>query len=224
MGVFFLLSGLAFFVWTARAELFRPNDEPIIFDRQRRKVYRVMQEVQPGWRGIFKPWPFVATSYEWDLIDAEHHAIVGSTGSGVTRYHALVMVVRKSVDDANIISSFNVGQAVTMTERTVPMVWEHIRRYMEEDGPPLPEGETLGRTAPPQGWWQSMAAVGCFGPDYFKWWRNFPIYTLLFHVLFPVFVPLNLLWGTCNWLSFKTAVPVNWPREVLETVGPPLAV
>ena len=219
MGILVFALCSAGFVWTVRAELFRPDDEPLIFDRQRRKVYRVLQEIEPGWRGMFKPWPLVAASYDWELIDAEHHVIVTNTGSGVTRCHALVMVVRKSDNDADIISSFNVGQAVMMTEHTVPMVWEHIRRYMEEDGPALPEGEILARTEPPRSWWQSVAAVGCYGPDYFKWWRDCPLYTLLSHVLFPMFLPLNLVWGTCNWLSFKTAVPVHWPQKVLDAVG-----
>ena len=28
------------------------------------------------------------------------------------------------------------------------------------------------------------------------------------------------LWGTGNWLSRKTAVKIEWPRQVLEAVGP----
>lgn len=31
---------------------------------------------------------------------------------------------------------------------------------------------------------------------------------------------MNLLWGTGNWLFYKTAVPVRWPKEVLEALGP----
>jgi hypothetical protein len=219
-GLALLGFGLLFFFLSARAELFLAEDEPIIFDRQRRKVYRIMQNTPAGWRHWFKRWPYSVTTHDWDLIDAQHHAVLATTGATITRYHSLVMNVRASASDPTIIETFNVGQSMTMTERSLPMVWEHLRRYMQEQGPSLPEGETVGQQAPPQGWWRSLAAVGCFGPDYFKWWQQFPFYTGLFHLLFPLFLPMNIIWGTCNWLSYQTAVKVHWPQEIKDLVGP----
>jgi hypothetical protein len=219
-GLALLAFGLLFFFLSARAELFLAEDEPIIFDRQRRKVYRIMQNTPTGWRHWFKRWPYSVTTHDWDLIDAQHHAVLATTGATITRYHSLVMNVRASASDPTIIETFNVGQSMTMTERSLPMVWEHLRRYMQEQGPSLPEGETVGEQAPPQGWWRSLAAVGCFGPDYFKWWQQFPFYTGLFHLLFPLFLPMNIIWGTCNWLSYQTAVKVHWPQEIKDLVGP----
>jgi hypothetical protein len=220
IGLLFTLACLALSLVCARAELFLAEDEPIIFDRQRRKVYRIMQNTPTGWRHWFKRWPYSVTTHDWDLIDAQHHAVLATTGATITRYHSLVMNVRASASDPTIIETFNVGQSMTMTERSLPMVWEHLRRYMQEQGPSLPEGETVGEQAPPQGWWRSLAAVGCFGPDYFKWWQQFPFYTGLFHLLFPLFLPMNIIWGTCNWLSYQTAVKVHWPQEIKDLVGP----
>jgi hypothetical protein len=217
----FLFFGFCLFLpfWTARLELFRPEDEPTLFDRQHRKVYRVFRETQPGWRGLFKPWPLRATEYDWDLIDVEHQAVLTTTGSTVTRYHALVFLVKKSASDPTIIDSFTIGNAMELGELTVPAVWEHIRRFMEEHGPHLPPGETLAPSQPPQGFGQSLAAVGPFGSSYRPWWRDNAAFMILIHVLFPVFVPFFLLWGFFNWLSYRTATRIEWPAEVRAAVG-----
>lgn len=40
-------------------------------------------------------------------------------------------------------------------------------------------------------------------------------------MLFPLFVPINVMWGLGNWLAYKTASPYYWPQEVMQIVGPP---
>jgi len=77
----FLAFGLWIALWTIRLELFRPTDEPTIFDRAHRKVYRIFRETQPGFKGLFKRWPLRVCEYEWDLIDVEHTATLATTGS-----------------------------------------------------------------------------------------------------------------------------------------------
>ena len=214
-----IVSAIMFIVWPTRLELFRPTDEPTIFDRAHRKVYRIFRETQPGFKGLFKRWPLRVCEYDWDLIDAEHTATVATTGTTVTRYHALVFIVKRSASDATIIDSFNIGNGMELGEQTVPAVWEHIRRFMEERGPHLPPGETLAPAEPPQTLWQSLGAVGPIGPKYVQWWKDQLPFMILVHLLFPFFVPFFLLWGFFNWLSYKTATPVEWPQEVLDAVG-----
>lgn len=68
-----------------------------------------------------------------------------------------------------------------------------------------------------------MGAVGPLGPDYFRYGKNHAITMIFFHVAVPLFLPLFLVWGVCNWLSYKTAIPVQWPKEVLDAVGNPIA-
>lgn len=50
---------LVFALWITtfglRIDLFKPTDLPIIFDRRHGKIYRILREEQPGWRGLFKP-------------------------------------------------------------------------------------------------------------------------------------------------------------------------
>ena len=111
-------------------------------------------------------------------------------------------------------------------ETTVPALWEHIRRYMEEDGPPLPPGAAApGPTTPkPRNWWQSMGLVNPFGAGYLQRWRRRPWITLAAHVLLPWGLPISLAWGTLNWLTYATEQKVHWPQDVLDALGPPLGV
>ena len=217
--VVFSLVGVVFVLKTFRSELFCLEDEPTIFDRAQRKVYRIFREVQPGFLGLFKPWPVRICAYDWDLLDCEHTATVTGTGSTVTRYHALVFIVRKSAKDPTIIDSFNIGHSYQLGEPTVPAVWEHIRRYMEENGPALPPGETFAPSPRPQTLLQSLSAVGPFGSNYVQWWKDATGQMILGHLLFPVTIPFFLLWGMLNWLSYKTSVRVDWPVEIREAIG-----
>ncbi len=205
---------------TARLELFCPQDEPVIFDRKHRKVYRLFRETHPGIKGLFKRWPMRACEYEWDLIDVEHNAVLITTGSTVTRRHSLVFIVRRSASDPTIIDSFNIGNPMLLGEQTVAPVWEHIRRFMEEDGSHLPPGEALAPAEGPKTLWQSLGAVGPVGPNYRQWWRDNPGIMVIMHLMFPLFLPLFLFTGFFNWLSNKTAIKVAWPHEVTQRVGP----
>ena len=137
-----VIGGLLLFVLTLRTELFRPIDEPIIFDRKNRKVYLITRAVAPGWSGLFKPWPVRAYEYDWNLTDAEYQLTITTTGTTVTTWHTLLFSVRQSASDKRTIGSFNVANPVLLSESTVAPFWEHIRRFMEEAGPHLPPGET----------------------------------------------------------------------------------
>jgi hypothetical protein len=214
-----IVAAAGLLLMTVRFELFCPVDLPVIFDRKNRKVYRILRETKPGFLGLFKPWPLRACEYEWNLIDAEHTAVVSTTGSTIMRRHALVFLVRRSENDATIIDSFNIGNSMELGPATVPGVWEHIRRFMEERGPHVPPGESLASGRLPQTLWQSLCAVGPFGANYQKWWKGMFVFMLLIHVLFVFFVPFFVLWGIFNWISYKTAIPVAWPEEVEAMVG-----
>jgi hypothetical protein len=219
---------LAFLVWlltfSARLELFRPIDEPIIFDRKRRKVYRIFCEAQPGLKGLVKPWPMRACEYDWDLIDAEHNARVVTSGSTLRRDSSLVFIVRRSADDPTIIDSFNIGSPLLMSlDETVAATYEHIRRFMEDNGPPVPEGESLPEPAARRGVLGTLWHHSPFQPWYWRAWRQELPLMLLAHVLFPVTIVFGGLWLFFNRLAVWTSRPIEWPPEVAAAVGPVVA-
>lgn len=230
VGWFVLLSfmgpfGIYMLTFGIRMTVGQPQDLPIIFDRKYRKVYRILREQPPGLKGMFMPWPLRACEYEWDLVDAEHNAEVFTTGGTLMRNHYLMFAVRKSAQDPTIIDSFQVANASDLSEELVPCMWEHIRRFMEEGGPHLPRrGEPLASQEAPPSWWDSCGAVGFVGSRYSEHWREQPGITFFGHLIFPLSVPMNLIWGTGNWLFYKTAVRVQWPDEVTRAIGQARAI
>ena len=222
----FLAIGLYMLTKGIRAVYRAPADLPVIFDRRNRKVYRILQEIPPGILGMFKPWPIRAVAYDWDLIDAEHHAQVHVHTAGSHRNDFLIFIVRKSADDPTIIDSFNLGNPSLFSDLMAANMYEHVRRFMEEHGPHLPRrDEPLAQYHEEQiSWWQAQNALGPFGPQYWKWWRDVPVATTLIHLCAFVSLPMSLLFGTGNWLGNKTARVVQWPREVVDAIGAPLRV
>lgn len=228
--LFVLPSSLAFLYvgfWAlrffGRMEFFRPQDLPIIFDRKRRKVYRLIESRELDTRG--KPHVKVL-EHDWDDIVAEHHVVTLATGSSAQRHHSLVLMVRGegvlkepggNVEDSIIyVDGFGLGDAKVLSEFSVPRVWEHVRRYMNEGGPALPSGEAIADSMLPNSWWDSLGAVSVFGSGYLIRWSQQPFMMLLIHALLPLFLPLAILMASANWLSYKTSYSVQWPQDILK--------
>lgn len=217
----FVLVGIYQGVKAVRLELFRPQDEPTIFDRKNRKVYRIYREAYSGWRGLFAHWPLKRAEHDWDLIDAEHHAAVMTTGSTVTRLHGLIFLVRKSSTDPTPVDSFAIGNGMQMGEITVPAVWEHIRRFMEEGGPHLPPNETLQPYRQPTTFWQCMAAPFPSLSQLRAWWPDELPMMLMGLVFSPIILPIMVVLGVFTWLAHLTSISVSWSPEVLQAIGEP---
>ena len=145
--------------------------------------------------------------------------MVSANGSTVHRHHTLVFLVKRSADDPTIIDSFQVGNSLQVGADSAAPLWEHMRRFMEADGPHIPAGELPIIEKAPTTLWESMGAVGPMGPGYVRNWKNHPVGMVFFHLILPFSLPLFLLWGLFNWLSYKTAIPVRWPKEVLNAIG-----
>ena len=234
-----VIAFLAFYVFPRwylfflRMDLFAPEDEPTVFDRKHRKVYRLFPPLDgsadSGWQRMrLKPIALQAVEYDWACITAEHRVTLASTGQALSRLHSLTLVVRDyrkpDEKEGRLLDEFDVGNSLGMGEYTVPMLWEHIRRFMEDGGPGVPQGEQLQIFERPRSLWQSMGVVSPFGPKLGWWWRTNRFPTVLFLLLFPVTLPFFTLWALCNWISHMTMRKVIWPQEVLERVGRPLPV
>jgi len=250
-----LLAASVFTAWITLMPLRRvwrtPRDLPVIFDRRHRKVYRMVQDVQPGLKGLFKPWPVKACEYEWDLVDAEHDIQLMASTATAMRLHRLVFVVRKSANDPTIIDHFEIGNAMTQSEELIAPMWEHIRRFMEENGPYLPHpSEPLdSREEDKPTWWQACGRAGPFGSRYLWWWKEHPMLTLfLYHglalvgigmtivpfilhdtlggifFLMATWIVLSMNWGqgTGIWLQAHTSRLFDWPEAVRSAIGPAL--
>ena len=157
--------------------------------------------------------------------------------------------VRKSADDPTIIDSFEIGNGMAQGEEMIAPMYEHIRRFMEEQGPHLPHpDEPLDeRIIDKPTWWQACGRAGPWGDSYLKWWRQDMFMSVLHHVLVGMslgilylfsthgsewvdvfalgfaWISLSMVWGqgTGIWLMAHTSYLLDWPRAVHEAIGQP---
>lgn len=212
--------GLYMFLKMIRIELFGLEDEPVIFDRKNMKIYRIFRGVVPGWKGLLKPWPERFVEYSWDLVDAVHHAELNVNHAGASRVHSLIFLVRKSHEDSSIIDGFSIGNGLVLGEVTVPPVWEHIRRFMEEKGLQLPAGEKVRVYNAPKRLRESIASSVTL---YFAFWKEHQVLAILLTILFPITLPGAVVITLFSWASYRTATSIQWPRHVLDAIGDKLS-
>jgi hypothetical protein len=226
---FFVFFVFPRWIWLyIRLELFPLEDEPIIFDRKHRKIYCLIAPIdgssERGW-ARFRSVPLQAVEYDWDYVTAEHRVQLTGTGQSISRIHQLVLVVRDrrkpGADDpyGRLLDEFSVGNCASFGDTSVGMWWEHLRRYMQTNGPALPEGEALQLFDRPKNLWQSMGVVSPFGPRLMWWWRNVRFPTILILLCFPFTLPFSFGWSICNWIVHMTMRKVIWPQEVRDRIG-----
>ena len=137
---------------TFRIDLLTPTDNPLVFNRKTRKVYRVMpdipqrQGISPPalvrhWLNTFRPWPMQVVEYDWDCLEAEYFSETMLAGNVVRTSHHLMFYVKATPDSNRVLGCFDIVAPMLIREDGAMMFWEHIRRFMQEDGPPLPPGE-----------------------------------------------------------------------------------
>ncbi|WBS02822.1 hypothetical protein OU994_00520 [Pseudoduganella sp. SL102] len=218
----FIVLSIYLTAFCVRLELFKPEDEPIIFDRKNRKIYRLFMDSDSSWKGILRPWPVRVAEHDWDLAEAEHHVSVNANTATISRVHALIFQMRKSRASAEIVDGFAVGSSLQLGELTVPAVWEYIRRFMEENGDHLPNSESVIEMKKPASLLDSILAVGLYGENFRKWWRSERALTILALIFSPILYPVLTLLGLFVWLGYKTSKPIVWPEEIKRKIGNPL--
>ena len=222
----FILTTIIYgFILLVRTDLFRFTNQGIIFDRKNRKVYRQYQHFSGSLWNILTNSKIISCEYEWDLVDAVHYAQCSTNGVNLVTNHHLVFNVRRSATDATVIDQFIIANPIELNEGLVSAMWEHIRRYMEEDGPPLGSPpEALATPIKQPSWWQCLAQTHTFGPGYLQRWKTNTGWMVFAHLLFPVLLPFFALVASCAWLSYFTEIDATWPDEVLAKIGEPVQV
>ncbi|WP_137938739.1 DUF6708 domain-containing protein [Chitinivorax sp. B] len=233
----FLISGMVvFFIfmpifWALlKFDLFGVDDLPVIFDRKRRKVYRLLMPLDGSGerhRWLMRPVRLQAAEYDWACIEAEYRVTLMQSGRSAARAHALVLVVyHKPVSvyqtDNQVIDEIYVGNSLMLGQDTVQRLWEHIRRYMEQNGPPIQQGEPMLLKKRPRTLWQSLGIFAPLGADFARWWRDDRWLTLFYFATAPFSVPYFGLMGVCNWLSYLTSRRTVWPDALAPLLGEPV--
>ena len=142
LGTFFVI-----FMW--RNIFHTPPDYPILFNRKTR-IVTFFKRIQPS---FFKFWkPIIVSnpiSLSWDDAKIRTYRVFMSR-FGKTFYYALWLQMLWGGKDGNpkrLKDYIAVGFEGYEEDDGLLQLWEHIRRYMEEDGPPIQPGERLRKPA-----------------------------------------------------------------------------
>ncbi|WPP01495.1 DUF6708 domain-containing protein [Pseudomonas sp. HR96] len=128
-------------VYFWRMDMEAPLDEPIRFNRARRKVY-VYQFYYSGLR-LFcrKSWGVRAVAYDWDTLKAEFCSIYGPMGSGGLVQFVNLAVINR--EQGRVIDRFLYARGRQSGE----MYWAMAQLYMQQGPGAVPK---FGK--PPRDW------------------------------------------------------------------------
>lgn len=193
-----------------RRDIFTYRDEPILFNRRTRKVHffrRRINMMRP-----FSPWPVVVDTYDWDCIRGEVNGGVALIGSVAMMRYWLYLAVSDRPNNGRVIDRFVVGMAFR-EQVLLAAIWEHIRRYMEEDGAPLQHGDTLNFS-------QNFSHREA-------WAVAFPFLSksevlrkdIMMNFLMFIGLPFSIILGLCTWIAEVTCRNPQWPQDVLDQTG-----
>lgn len=146
----FLIFSVILFVlccYMIRRGLFSPSDHPVLFNRKTREVHVIPIKRLSLLRFWEKGVPGELRSYRWENVHARTYRRLDVPGGTVARTETVMQLLCTTPDQPTQVDLMvDLGVTGTWRDDTQVQLWEHIRRYMEEDGPPLNRGDTLRKT------------------------------------------------------------------------------
>lgn len=136
----FFLAGM-FFI---RHGLFSPPDCPVLFNKITRKVYVIPFRFPSFFRFWELRRPETLRVYQWDDVQARTYRRLDVPGGTVARTETTLQMLCTTPDNPKLVDLIvSLGFTGTWSDNEQVKLWEHIRRYMEEGGPPLQPGDEL---------------------------------------------------------------------------------
>ena len=127
-----------------RRAYFSPPDHPVMFNRKTRKV----QVLPIKALNLFKFWKGGKAgelrTYNWDNVQARTYRRLDVPGGTVARTETTLQMLCTTPEQPKLVDLIvSLGFTGTWADNEQVKLWEHIRRYMEEGGPPLQPGDEL---------------------------------------------------------------------------------
>jgi len=198
-------------VWFLRKDLFTYRDEPVLFNRRTRKVHLSRRRI--NMKRPFSPWPVVIDTYDWDCIRGEIKGGVAYNGSMPVMRYWLYLSVSDKPRSKEVVDRFVVGMHGTSVIE-LAWLWEHTRRYMEEDGPPVQPGEWLNPDKDSSPVLEAWALSFPFLSKHASLRRSAFMYFLA-----VVAFPFMWLLSFCTWLAEITCRNPQWPQHIIDEAG-----
>ena len=139
-GVIFLLIGITF----VRRAFFSPSDHPTLFNRKTRQVHVIPLKPLNFLKFWEKGKPGKMKTYSWDNVTARTYRRLDVPGGTVARTETAMELLCMTEENPKVVDEMvSLGMTGTWSDNNQVALWEHIRRYMEEGGPPLQPGDQL---------------------------------------------------------------------------------
>ncbi|WP_150410027.1 DUF6708 domain-containing protein [Xanthomonas sontii] len=218
------ISVLSVFVYfMLRFDLIGYRYAPTLFDRNASKVHVFKDNTR-----LFGWWPLWGgggqheiLSYDWACVRAQVVRFKTFTGTVAQDNAALQMIVLAAPGDTRVVGQFGLGlTSSAIAVQPLLDTWEHIRRFMEHEGPLFVEGD-----GPNEALFEMRLARCIFfgqpfiGPGSAEHWKHPDLGAILWQILAIPLFPLTLLYGLIRWASFHIKSKPVWPPEVLASVG-----
>lgn len=140
----FGLFAVLFSWWSFRRLFMSVSDWPVVFNRKTRQVTYLPAVIMPFlkfWKSPISKW----RTASWDELKVRtyKHLDANAGKSFHDSYDMLLLWGGEGGDPRALRECVGIGYQGYFEDELIWMLWEHIRRYMEEDGSPIQPGETL---------------------------------------------------------------------------------
>ncbi len=216
-------------VLALRHDIITYRHQPILFDRAKGKVHVFLAKPAPWWQ-VWRWRPgYRIETYDWACIRAEVTELVTLGGGGVPRKdYGLTLAAVESPGSRTVLARFGVGLSYPWAPEAILGLWEHLRRFMRNEGPHVADGDTLYADGNIESLWASLwFGQPLIGPGSRRYWTGEDFdgrwyLTIPYGLLMTLMLPFTMAAGLIRWATHKARPEPRWPDEILASVGDPL--
>lgn len=140
--LFFLVAAIFFF----RVGFLTPRDLPVLFNRKTREVSFFTVIPMRFWKFWQRAGVGEVKTYRWDDAYARSYQLSEMTGEAARSSYLLALLWGAPKQPRQCQEIVTIGYKGWWEDELLWRLYEHIRRYMEEGGPPIQAGEGLRRS------------------------------------------------------------------------------
>ncbi|BEV14971.1 hypothetical protein HBDW_17590 [Herbaspirillum sp. DW155] len=191
---------------------------PVLFDRAAGKVHVFFdQTLLFRWLPLWGGGKYEIQTYDWSCIRGQVTRSRVVTGNTAQELASLSCVVVQSPQDPTVVAQFEVGGSTNaLAVQLLLDRWEHVRRFMEHEGPLFVQDD--GPYVPPAT--QSLWGALCWGQPLIGPGRHAPSVGMVLAQMFTAcFVWFTVPFGLVGWVCFHIKDKPKWPAEILASVG-----
>jgi hypothetical protein len=213
----------------ARLDFVGYRYQPVLFNRAAGKVHVFLDEGTKFWE-VWRWFGLTRHSihtYDWACVRGEVAELTVLGSGDLPRKEMLLMLAFTEAPGSNrVVARVGVGYTdmYVGTEAAVQR-FEHIRRYMQHQGPPLAPGDHLYEDQSKLSLWAALTwGQPLIGPGSLGYWTGSAVngawfLSIPFGVLCLTILPLTVPGGLLRALSHWTKTEPKWPPEILASVG-----